>query len=88
MSATIFLHDVFKVGSSFVVTGKVEEGILKIGMKLDLGKKVVSVTSIEQGRTQLKTAGAGNIIGFMLDAGPEDLNSLQKLPNSRVTLTE
>jgi len=88
MNATVFLQNIFRVGASFVVTGKVEEGVLKTGMKLNLGKKVASVSGIEMGRTQLKTAKAGDFIGFTLDAGPEDLSSLQKLLGSRVTLTE
>jgi len=34
MNATVFLQNIFRVGASFVVTGKVEEGVLKTGMKL------------------------------------------------------
>jgi len=81
--------DVFKVGPSFIITGKVVKGMMKPGMKLNLGKKIVSVSSVVRGNVQLKTAEAGNSIGFTLtDVDPDDLPALQELSNSQVTLTE
>lgn len=81
--------DMFRAGTSFMITGKVVEGMMKPGMKLSLGKKVVSVSSVVRGNAQLKTAKAGDNIGFTLaNVSLDDLPALQKLSNSQVTLTE
>lgn len=89
MSAIVLITGLFQTGTSIMITGKVVDGVMKPGMKLNLGKKVVSVSSIVQSNAQVKMVKAGDDIGFTLtNVGPDDLRALQKLLNSQTTLTE
>ena len=85
MEATILIQSVFKVAGNVVPMGMVKEGILKVGMKSSIGKRIVTVKAIEMNRAKVQQATAGNMVAIFLD-GDED--TLIKLMGQEVTFSE
>lgn len=63
--ATFFLQDIYTItGIGLVPVGRVEDGILRVGMKSNIGGKIFEVRSIEMNHKQLKEANPGDNIGI------------------------
>ncbi len=83
MSATVFIQGVYRItGIGVVPVGNVKDGILKIGMKLDIDGKIMAVKSIEMRHQQVQEAHAGDNIGFSLEN--EDYELLKKVARTNV----
>lgn len=83
MSATVFIQDVYRItGIGIIPVGNVKEGILRIGMKLNIDRKIMAVKSIEMRHQQVQEAHAGDNIGFVLENGDYDL--LKKVARTNV----
>ena len=87
MQAKVFIQDVYNItGIGVVPVGQVKEGVLKLGMKLNIGGTVMTVKTIEMHHNQLQSANPGDNIGFSLQGG--DKNLVQSVARSIVTLSD
>lgn len=86
MKAIFFIQDVYSItGIGTIPVGTVKEGILKIGMKLNVSGRLMQVKSIEQNHRQITEAKAGENVGFSLKNG--DYNSLKQLVKTEIELS-
>ena len=87
MQAKVFIQDVYNItGIGVVPVGQVKEGILKLGMKLNIGGTIMTVKTIEMHHNQLQEAKPGDNIGFSLQGG--DKNLVQSVAQTVVTLSD
>ena len=63
--ATFFIQDVYNItGIGAVPVGRVESGILRIGMKANLDGNTVEIKTIEKHHEQIKEAQTGDNVGI------------------------
>jgi translation elongation factor EF-1alpha len=87
MQARFFLQDVYNItGLGVIPVGQVKEGILKIGMKLNIDGKVMTVKTMEMHHNQLKEAKPGDNIGITLKDG--DRKMLEKLKQTELIFSD
>ena len=63
--ATFFIQDVYRITSiGAVPVGKVESGILRVGMKANIDGKLIEIKTIEKYHQQIKEAQTGDNVGI------------------------
>jgi translation elongation factor EF-1alpha len=63
--ATFLIQDVYNItGIGAVPVGRVESGILRIGMKANVDGNVIEIKTIEKHHVQIKEAQTGDNIGI------------------------
>ncbi len=83
--ATFFIMCIFRItGVGTVIAGKVESGMLRKGMRLNISGKLIQATGIEAHHHQIEQANPGDNVGITVrlikDANYVDERSLwQKL---------
>jgi len=71
--ATFFIQDIYKItGIGVIPVGQVKSGILRIGMKANIGGELVEIKSIEVHHVVMKEAKEGDIVGLYLKNGNYD----------------
>lgn len=71
--ATFFLREVFRItGLGVVVVGEVKSGVLRPGMKTNVGGKSMEIKAMEMKHEQLTEAKEGNKAGIHLKNGDYD----------------
>ncbi|MCD6229455.1 MAG: hypothetical protein J7K00_01470 [Candidatus Diapherotrites archaeon] len=84
MEAKVFIQGVFSItGAGPVVVGKVVDGMLTPGMKLEISGTTMQVRSIEQHHEALTRAGPGENVGIGFTNGNKDL--LKSVEKQEVT---
>jgi elongation factor 1-alpha len=87
MKAVFFIQDVYNItGLGPVPVGQVKEGIIKLGMQLNVNGKVMEIKSIEMHHEQLKEANQGYNVGIALRNG--DYNLLKQFIRKDVVFTD
>ena len=87
MKATVFIQDVYTItGIGIVPVGQVKSGVFRVGMKSNIGGKVMEVKSIEMHHQQLTEANVGDNIGFNLKNG--DKNLIQAVCRTEVEFSD
>jgi len=87
MQAIVSIEDVYNVtGVGAIPVGNVKSGTLKIGMKLNINGKIMSVESIEMNHQKVQEANEGNKIGFSLSGG--DYNTLKSIGRRDVAFSD
>jgi len=68
MQTTFFVQDVYRItGIGAVPVGNVRKGTLKVGLKIKIGEKVITITRIEQHHETVQEAAEGANVGITLD---------------------
>ena len=66
--ATFYVQDVYNIkGVGIIPVGKVESGIIKLGMQANLGSTVVKIKSIEMHHEKLQEAKEGLNVGILVE---------------------
>ena len=87
MQAAVFIQDVYNItGIGAVPVGIVKSSAFRIGMKLDINGKIMTVKSIEMHHQQLQEAHEGDNIGFTLNGG--DYKLLKSVVGQDVTFSD
>ena len=87
MQSVVYIQEVFNItGIGAVLVGNVKSGTLKIGMKLRINGKNMTVKTIEKHHEKLQVAHEGDNIGFALSGG--DYNSLKPVIKQDVTFSD
>jgi translation elongation factor EF-1alpha len=78
--ATFLIEDIFRIkGVGTVLVGKVEEGILRIGMKFNSNGKIMEVKFIEMSHKQVKEANQGDKVGINVRLNKSNESFLKKV---------
>jgi len=78
--ATFFIQDVYNItGIGSVPVGKVESGILRIGMKANVDGKIIEIKAIEKHHKQIKEAQTGDNVGISVNVINQGLSTSQKV---------
>lgn len=65
--ARFFIQDVYRItGIGVVPVGRVEDGILRVGMKLHIDGKIMEIRSIEINHQQIREANSGSNVAINL----------------------
>jgi len=78
--ATFFIQDVYNIaGIGAVPVGKVESGVLRIGMKANIDGKIIEIKSIEKHHEQIKEAQPGDNVGISVKVTSQGSSTSQKI---------
>jgi elongation factor 1-alpha len=74
---TFFIQNIYRItGIGSIPVGKVERGILKVGMKSEINGTMIQIKSIEKNHQQLSEAKEGDNIGINVQfISPPDMNA-------------
>ncbi|MCG2791390.1 MAG: hypothetical protein L6305_06550 [Actinomycetia bacterium] len=87
MQAKFFIQDVYNItGMGPIPVGQVKEGVLRLGMKLNLNNRIMTVTIIEMHHTKISEAKTGDNVGITL--GNADLGLLKSASRSEVIFSD
>lgn len=65
--ASFFIQDIYRItGIGVVPVGRVEDGILRVGMKLHIDGKILELRSVEINHQQIKEANSGSNVAINL----------------------
>ena len=80
--AKFLIMDVFYItGVGTVIVGRVEDGTLRVGMKLNVSGKIMEVRSIEAHHKQMIEANPGDPVGVSLRSNEDLLKKVFSLGN-------
>ncbi len=87
MEAVVCIQDVYNIkGTGLVPVGHVRLGMLRVGMKLNINGRIMTVKWIEMHHKKFQEAKAGDNIGFLLDNADGSL--LSQFKNKNVTFSD
>ena len=86
MDARVFIQDVYNItGIGPIPVGQVKEGVLRIGMSLNINGKVMTVNGMEMHHKKIQEAQTGDNIGITLKNA--DYNLLKSIIRTEVTFS-
>ena len=86
MATIMFIQDIFNItGVGIVTVGEIKQGVLRLGMNLDIDGKVMTVKSIEMKHRKISEAYAGCNVGIFLENG--DFNLLKSVVKTEVVFS-
>ncbi len=78
--AIFFIQEVYNIaGIGPVPVGKVERGVLRIGMKANIDGKIIEIKSIEKHHEQIKEAQTGDNVGISVKVISQGSSTSQKM---------
>ena len=87
MEAVIFIQNVYKItGIGVIPVGTVKSGTLKVGMKMNINGKEMTIKTIEMHHQQFREAVSGDNVGLSLKNG--DYSALKSVVGTEVVLSE
>jgi translation elongation factor EF-Tu-like GTPase len=87
METVVLIKDVYNItGIGPVPVGAVKSGVLRVGMKLNIGGRIMTLKSIEHHHDQLSEAEVGTNVGISLQGG--DYKLLKSFEGKEVIFSE